>query len=385
MWNRRILKDSRTPAVLTAVGVVCLILVLIFSSKHTASSVDTPHFSISSSSPIIAAFHKSAASVASSIPSSSSASTTSIPLAKQSPTPVSKTNVTAIDTAPSGATISARELASAGGTLLKSLVNIVCVSGDPSLPSVSGSGVMIDSRGIILTAAHVAQFFLLQDYLGKDKMICVVRTGSPARRAYLAEPIYVSPSWINANPTTFSEASPKGTGQNDFALVAITATATSTPLPTSFPATPLATSDPQLGQQVAIGSYGAQYLNSSQLNYLLYPILVFGSVQSRYTYDTSTVDLVSIIGSAASQEGSSGGGIVNSSGQLMGTITTSSIGGDISTRSLNAITVGHLRRSYYFDTGRNLDNVLAGENLQTLIAGFTAESKQLGAILVKNQ
>jgi S1-C subfamily serine protease len=277
--------------------------------------------------------------------------------------------------------IPAQELDASGGQLLKSLVNIVCVSSDPSIPSISGSGVIIDSRGIILTAAHVAQLFLLQDYLGTNKVACIVRDGSPARRAYLAEPIYVSPLWIQQNPDTLTMKSPVGTGENDFALLGITATATSTPLPASYPSVPLGDGDPQLQEPVALGSYGAQYLSASEINYALYPILVFGSIHDRYTFGTTTVDLVSVVGSAASQEGSSGGGIVNSQGQLLGTITTSSISGDLQSRTLNVITVDHIRRSYTKDTGENFDAVLQSESVYELVAGFANESKNLGSLL----
>ncbi|MDR3547863.1 MAG: serine protease [Candidatus Pacebacteria bacterium] len=278
-------------------------------------------------------------------------------------------------------TLAAQALAGSGADLLKSIVNIVCLSSNPSIPSISGSGVIIDSRGIILTAAHVAQLFLLQDYLGPDTVTCLVRTGSPARRAYIAEPIYVSPSWIENNPTTLGTTAPTGTGEDDFALLAITGTATSTPTPSSFPAIPLTQTDPKLNEQVAIGSYGAEYLTSSELNYSLYPILVFGSVADRYTFDTNTVDLISVQGSAASQEGSSGGGMVDGSGHLVGMITTSSISGSIAGRSLNAITPNHMRRSFYADTGQNLDTYLADNSLPDLVAAFKADSSKLAALL----
>jgi len=211
-----------------------------------------------------------------------------------------------------------------------------------------------------------------------------VRTGSPARRAYIAEPIYVSPSWIKNNPNTLKTTSPEGTGEDDFALLGITGTATSTPVPSSFPAISLAQDDPTPNEQVAIGSYGAEYLTSSELNYSLYPILVFGSIQNRYTFDTDTVDLISVQGSAASQEGSSGGGMIDAQGHLIGTITTSSISGAIASRSLNAITIGHMRRSYTVDTGQDLDNVIASESIQDRIVNFKSESDQLGALLAQN-
>jgi hypothetical protein len=276
----------------------------------------------------------------------------------------------------------AQDLSASGATLLKSIVNIVCLSGDPSIPSISGSGVIIDPRGIIITAAHVAQLFLLQDYLGTNKVECIVRTGSPARRAYFAEPIYVSPSWVTQNPQTLTQKSPMGTGENDFAFLGITGTATSTPLASSFPFIPLSSTDLQIKDPVAIGSYGAQYLTSEEINKDLYPILVFGSIQNRYTFEANTVDLVSILGSAASQEGSSGGGVANARSQLGAIITTSTIAGNISDRSLNAITISHIRRSFFSDTGSNLDTVLESNSVPSLIANFANESKILGQKLM---
>ena len=282
------------------------------------------------------------------------------------------------DTSSTNSQVAAEDLTVSGGKLLKSIVNIVCISGDSSIPSITGSGIIIDPRGIILTAAHVAQFFLLEDYLGPNKVACLIRTGSPARRAYFAEPIYVSPLWIRSNLETISTPNPKGTGENDFALLAITSSATSTPVPDSLPFVSLSHADPTLQEPIAIGSYGAQYLSADQVNYDLYPILVFGSIQNRYTYGGNNVDVASIAGSAASQEGSSGGGITNSAGEVQGIITTSSVAGDISSRLLNVITVSHIRRSYAADTGLDLDSTISNNSLSTLIASFANESKILG-------
>src|SRR3989344_2224120 len=61
------------------------------------------------------------------------------------------------------------------------LVNVLCVTkiGGPFAP-ISGSGVIVDSRGVVLTNAHVGQFFLLRDFRERGFIDCVVRTGSPA-------------------------------------------------------------------------------------------------------------------------------------------------------------------------------------------------------------
>ncbi len=370
----------------------CAVLVFVavtLSLGHYLAKVSNPRPTPASvGSAVLPSSHTAATSTASttstsSIATSVAATPATSTIQKISPKTVIPASLPTISTT----TVIARELSASGGKLLKSLVNIVCVSNTKGIPSISGTGVIIDSRGVILTAAHVAQLFLLQDYLGTDKVQCLIRTGSPARRAYLAEPIFVSPSWVHANPSTLTTASPTGNGQNDVALLGITGTATSTPLPSSFPAIPLGPSQPLAQESVAIGSYGAQYLSGNDLNYSLYPILVFGSIANRYTYSSGSADLFSIQGSAASQEGSSGGGVANPSGQLIGTITTSSIGGSVQERTLNAVSAGHIRDTYQADMGANLDNALSSHSVTDLIQGFNSQSVQLGQLLytdVKN-
>jgi hypothetical protein len=348
------LKDIRIRGIVAA---VIVLLILVLYGMHVHSKYEQ---AISSKISIPITFATSTFShqvLATTSPVQSSTTTKPSQTSSASAT----TKVTPLPSTAVSQKVAAQDLSASGASLLKSLVNIVCLSGDPSIPSISGSGVIIDSRGIIITAAHVAQLFLLQDYLGTSKVQCIVRTGSPARRAYLAEPIYVSPTWIGENPQTLTQTSPMGTGENDFALLGITATATSTPLASSFPFIPLAGADLQIKDPVAIGSYGAQYLTAEEIN---------------------TVDLVSIIGSAASQEGSSGGGVANADGELAAIITTSSVDGNISTRSLNAITISHIRRSYFADTGNDLDAVLQSNSVPELIANFANESKILGQKLV---
>jgi hypothetical protein len=395
MRIRQFLTHSVPTGTLAVLGIFLLVILFVVYRNPATLAISNVATSsvLSSTSSLLAAVEKAsttpsdlASSTASNSPIVPASSPTILPTASAPAATLAaatsqQTASAAISTTPASPAISsavqAQHLTSAGGQLLKSMVNIVCISADPSIPSISGSGVIIDSRGVILTAAHVGQFFLLQD-ADPSKVQCIVRAGSPARRAYTAEPIYVSPTWIANNPGTITAAAPKGTGENDFALIGITGTATSTPLPSSFPSIPLATQDLQLGDQVAIGSFGAQYLSSSELNTSLYPILVFGAIQNRYTFNTNTVDLVTIVGSAASQEGSSGGGIVDSAGALDGVITTSSVSGDISSRSLNAITVSHIRRSYTADTGGSIDSLLAGNSVPGLVANFSNESKTLG-------
>lgn len=296
-------------------------------------------------------------------------------------------------TSPAAASVSAGISAESVATLLSSenasldisadilrnaLVNIVCyVSGRSGLRSISGSGIFIDPKGIIITNAHIAQYFLLADH----NVSCAIRSGSPAIGKYTASLVYISPSWITINSKVLTEANPIGTGEYDFALLAVSKSVSNSPLPPSFPSIPLAATPPSPGTPVVIASYGAQFLDPNQIQSSLFPTIVFGSIKDVFTFAERTIDIFSLGGSAAAQEGSSGGGVANSKGELIGTITTSTVKGDTSTRSLNAITASYIRAEYASDTGKPLDLLLSG-SVNDAIAVFSSQAKTLEALLV---
>lgn len=263
-------------------------------------------------------------------------------------------------------------------TLRNALVNIICYAPEKSgLHSISGSGVFIDPKGIILTNAHIAQYFLFADR-GAD---CYIRAGSPAVATYDASLVYISPSWLKANTNVLTQALPTGTGEYDFALIAVTKSATSTSaLPSSFPSLPLATMPPDIGTPIAIATYGAQFLEPSQILSGLFPTVVFGSVKDVFTFETNTVDVLALGGSAAAQEGSSGGGVVDVTGKMIGTITTSTVTGTTDKRSLTAITASYIRAEYASETGKALDLLLA-QSTATSIADFAPQIPVLEKIV----
>lgn len=278
---------------------------------------------------------------------------------------------------PSPTPVTAAELDASASMLRAALVNIMCyVSAGSGLHSISGSGIFIDPKGIILTNAHIAQYFLLTD----QNVSCTIRSGSPARDSYTAALMYISPLWIKANAEAFTETLPSGTGEYDFALLAVTKSATNAALPTSFPFVPLATKPSSTGAPVVIASYGAQFLESNQIKFTLFPTIVFGSIKDVFTFAVNTVDVLALGGSVAAQEGSSGGGVVDASGALVGTITTSTVKGATDTRSLNAITASYIRAEYANETGEALD-LLLNSPTTTSIADFAPQIPALEAIL----
>jgi len=269
------------------------------------------------------------------------------------------------------------ELNATASALRAALVNILCFAPPASgIHSASGSGVFIDSKGTILTNAHIAQYFLFAD----RGVTCSIRTGSPAVARYSGALVYISPKWLRANATAFTEAAPSGTGEFDFALVAVVKSVTTDHLPAAFPALPLAKVAPSTGTPVVIGSYGAQFLDISQIQSGLFPTLVFGSVQDIYTFTTNTVDVLSLGGSAAAQEGSSGGGVATGAGELAGTITTSTVEGATASRRLGAITASYIRSEYANEMGSSIE-LLLDEQPATAAADFAIKIPALEAIL----
>lgn len=265
------------------------------------------------------------------------------------------------------------DLNAASAALRAALVNIICYApAGSSLHSISGSGVIIDPKGVILTNAHIAQYFLLAD----RGVSCKVRTGSPATDEYGAGLIYIPPLWINTNAKLLTSTSPSGTGEYDFALVGITRSLTSSPLPATYPSMPLAKNALVAGAPVVIGSYGAQFLDYSQIQSDLFPTIVFGSVKDIYTFATNSIDVFALGGSAAAQEGSSGGGVVNALGELAGTITTSTMEGPTSSRELDAISAAYIRREYGNETGGSLDSLLS-TSISDAVAGFATAAYHL--------
>lgn len=229
------------------------------------------------------------------------------------------------------------------------LVNILCLAGSESpVGSVSGSGVFIDSRGIILTNAHIAQYYLLKDYPKPDSIECSIRLGSPASAKYRAELLYLPPAWITENADQLKAQSPKGTGEHDYAFLRITGTTDPQgTLPASFPRIPIATTDPEIGEEVLLAAYAAGFLDGTSILRDLHIASAFTVVQKLFTFnEQSNIDAVSIGGTIVSQGGSSGGAVVRGrDGALLGLIATATAGSTTGDRDLRAIMTMHVARS----------------------------------------
>jgi hypothetical protein len=241
------------------------------------------------------------------------------------------------------------------------VVNILCATQGSSVRPISGSGVFVDSRGIILTNAHVGQYFLLKDYPKQNSVDCIVRTGNPAQPKYYATLLYLPPTWISKNASQLVAEQAKGTGEDDYAFLLVTGSTGPAPLPQSFPALPMTIAEPNTDDAAFLAAYPAGFLDGINIEKNLYQTSAYATVKELYTYgDGRDVDLVSVGGTIVSQGGSSGGATVRASdGKLEGIISTATSADTTAGRDLRAVTLAHIERSLVKNGQRGIAELLS--------------------------
>jgi S1-C subfamily serine protease len=233
------------------------------------------------------------------------------------------------------------------------LVNILCFNTKSTVLSpITGSGVVVSSDGVILTNAHIGQYFLLKDFNGeKDYLDCSIRIGSPAYPTYRAKLVYISPDWIENNKTILIDKNPLGTGEYDYSFLKITEKIDGTSF-SGFSFLKLSLNENiALGSTTLLASYPAGFLGGISIIQNLYQTSAISKVSELFTFATDTIDLISVGGTVVSQKGSSGGAVVDETGEMIGLISTSGNGDMTSQRDLRAITPAYINRDLKRKTG----------------------------------
>ena len=253
------------------------------------------------------------------------------------------------------------------------LVNILCTP-QVGVNGISGSGIIIDSRGVILTNAHVGQYFLLRDYVIKDNITCTVRIGSPAQERYTATLLYLPSAWVAENASQLAAVQATGTGENDYAFLLITGrTDPATALPSSFDRLEMDRGYADIGDQMLLAAYPAGFLGGEAVQKNLYISSAIAYVTQLFSFGgNKKVDLFSIGGTVVSQGGSSGGAVVRlRDGKLAGIITTSTTAASTENRDLRAVSLSHIDDSLAAHGKGGIVVLLSGD-LSAKAADFSA-------------
>lgn len=265
--------------------------------------------------------------------------------------------------------------------LHEATVNLYCrVKVGNKEVSTTGSGVIIDPRGVILTNAHVAQYFLLNGEDSKLKTECTVRTGSPAKEKYKAKVLYISSKWLETNAAKSVKQTTKSTGEHDFALLYITE-AKQGKLSAEFPTLPLNISlGVKKGDEATIIGYPTGNLKYKEIKNKLKVQTGTTTITSLQTFKGNTVDLMTLSRSKLASSGISGGPVV-SGNNVTGIIATRSTSKSKDGASLRAITLSYINRAIMTETGLPLIALYATD-LATLAAKTKAgiSAKTLSAI-----
>lgn len=242
-------------------------------------------------------------------------------------------------------------------------VNIFCTYRDGDyLHAQSGSGFFIHEKGVILTNAHVAYTLLLEDVRGDSD--CVVRTGNPATPTYETNLLYISTAWILKHANDLASSTPRGTGERDFALLYVTDSLTSEPMPARFPALAIDTNElqpRQLNRTVTVAGYPATTLfqNEGAEGDLLFQTAI-SSITELLTFGSNRADIFSISGTALGEQGVSGGPILTTDAQVIGIVSTLGDPTQFGAGSLRALTVPYINRTIIEETTRSLIDHASG-------------------------
>lgn len=257
------------------------------------------------------------------------------------------------------ATIAARDaVQTTSDDPLESVVNIFCTFTTPDyVRTTTGTGFFVDGDGVILTNAHVAQFFLLEQTDRFGVTDCIIRDGNPAAPEYRAELLYISPTWVRENAAEMQKSQPVGTGERDYALLYVDRSIDSDPLPASFAALPFDTSLLTTGAreaEVIAAGYPATELIRNGANTPLIPKKADTTISELYTFSSNYADIFSIRGSDVGAQGASGGPVLGSNGNVIGLITTRGDDTIDGAGSLRAITLSYVDRTITEETGYGL-------------------------------
>ena len=188
--------------------------------------------------------------------------------------------------------------------------------------------------------------------------------------------------WIKNNRSNLKDSNPTGTGEFDYAFLALSSGAKN--LPSSQPYLPLDQSGISIGNPVTAIGYPAGHLDGQSVSKDLHRIEDTSTVDKTYSFGYTAADLLIAETDAIAQRGSSGGAVIGVDGHLDGIISTSIPNSQTGHTSLAALSTVYISKDYYNAAGKNLSDLFSG-NPQEKYSAFESETGfDLAKILLSN-
>jgi len=249
-------------------------------------------------------------------------------------------------------------------TLEDVVVNIICTHKQTGFTTATaGSGVIVSPQGIVMTNAHVAQFFLLEDSETANIDCGIYRENIPTF-GYKADILYLPPNWILNNYKEINSPAPRGTGEEDYALLLITENTNpvlSLPNKFSFTKIGLDESVYKIHNPISIAGFpGApkSLLDLAQAGNFMKDN---STITEIYTLRDNDIDVFSTGISNVAARGASGGGVFYGKDFIGMTVTTSQKdGGSV----INALTTTYINNDIKKKLGKNILDLISNNPYQ---------------------